>query len=444
MKPFSRVLMDVTYARTQIGNVGITRAVRRLQQELDPGIGAFPIGCISVAFHSKGFRIADAATTAKPTASGNSTPARLLRYFMSGSVRTFISSYLPRWLLAFGWRIHSAWAFDALSSAELPVRFVPGDVLVIGDQSWNYQSWKAARLARAQGAKVILLVYDLIPVRHPEFCNWLFTRVFENWLEKMSGCTDAVACISKATHDDLLQYFNERRYAGPAVVHFRLGCDLEAFGDYGAVRAGLQHFAEGDGACFVAVGSVEPRKNYALLIDAFELLWAAGLDVRLVVAGRVNPESAALARRMQEHKEQGGRLLWLQDASDAEVAWMYSTFRALVFPSLAEGFGLPLVEARVLGCPVIASDLKVFEEISDSGVWLFPRHSPSALSALVAQHAVADHRPQAGFQPAFTWKDSAAQLLNAVNIVLDPQPQPPPHEAQGDFACNPSNPSPNF
>jgi glycosyltransferase involved in cell wall biosynthesis len=415
MNTAGRLFFDISYTRTQTGSVGITRTVRQLAQELQ----ATPGGCVPVAFHTRGFRaaVSDGAVP-DPGATSNASVARLLRYLMSGPARRIVSEYLPHRFVAWAWRLHSLWAFNALSAREVPVEFRPGDMVVLADQSWNYQAWVTAARAREQGAKVILLVHDLIPLRHPEFCDPLFTKVFENWLAKMVSCVDAIVCNSEATQEDLLVYLSSQHLHRPATAHIKLGSDLHGCCEVGNVRNALESFVGGTMPCFLAVGTVEPRKNYSLMLEVFEQLWATGAEVRLLICGRRGAGGVEFVERLAMHKEQGRRLLWIADASDSEIACLYLRCRALIFPSVAEGFGLPLVEARTRGCPVIASDLPVFVELADAGVWLFARHSAKALSDLVLHHAQRDRRREAGFLPAFTWKDSAEQLLKTVFALL--------------------------
>lgn len=437
MNAARRIFFDVTYTRTQSGSSGITRTVRSLLQELQ----AMPAGCVPVAFHARGFRIAAAApgggSAQRAPATGGALAARLLRYFMSGQGRRFVTACVPYPVLAWGWRLHGAWAFNSLSAGEAPAVFQRGDVLVLADQSWNYRAWLAARHARAEGASVVLVLYDLIPLRHPQFCNRLFSTVFERWLAKMIGNVDAVMCISRATQDDLRAYLAEHSLPEPPNASFCLGADLDPRCAPGPVRGAIRSFAAGGGACFLAVGTLEPRKNHPLLLQAIEQLWACGLDVRLVIAGGTNAESAAFAQRLAAHPEQGRRLLWLSDATDCEVAWLYSACRALVFPSLAEGFGLPLLEARARGCCVIASDLPAFSELADHGVWLYPRHSAAALAALLREHAQTDHGHPPARRAAFTWKDSAEQLLQGAMMLLDPARAR--GVAKGETTCSPAS-----
>ena len=410
-----RLFMDVSFTRTQNGNVGITRTVRRLLNELEA-----IADCRPVVFHRSGFRL-----LARPEgfrcASGASTvdnvAGRLFRWLNSAPVRKIASS-IPTAVLHKAWKLNNDLMFDSLSKDEAPLIFRGGDHLVLADQSWNYRGWLAARQARVQGANVALVLYDLIPIRHPEFCPPLFTDVFRLWLIRMLACCDRVICISEATEADLLKWCREEGLPMPCTGHFRLGSDLPTE-NAGEVRESIARFMRSSVPVFAAVGTIEPRKNYPMLLRVFESLWHDGVAANLVIAGRPTVEEREFVERLRHHPEQGRRLLTLFDATDQELAHLYTHARALVLPSLAEGFGLPLVEARSRGCAVIASDLQAFKELADGGVSLYTRNSVEQLAALVVEHA----RPTDGMRPApmplFTWNDSAKELVQLITKLSE-------------------------
>jgi glycosyltransferase involved in cell wall biosynthesis len=407
----AHVYLDVSYTRIQHGNVGITRTVRRLAAEL-----ATLASCTPVAWHSDGFRSVQGAMEAAPAgAAPRGWAARLFGFAHSPAVRR-VAAMLPVALVRRGWAAVNALTFNRLSARDRPAAFAPGDVLLLADEAWNYPAWRAAGQARRKGARVVLVVYDLIPLRQPQFCPPLFAHVFGRWLPRMLARSDAVLCISGATEKDLRAWCSAQGLPVPPTAHFRLGSDLPQ--GSGPVREALSRFAGEDGPFFLAVGTIEPRKNLALLLDAFERLWQEGSDARLLVAGRPHPQCAGLVARLRGHAQQGRKLLALFDATDAELGLAYGCCRALVFPSLAEGFGLPLVEARVRGCPVIASDLPALAELADAGVFLFPAGDEAALLARLREHAARDRRAEAGSMPAFTWNDSARQLLRVTGHLL--------------------------
>jgi glycosyltransferase involved in cell wall biosynthesis len=94
-----------------------------------------------------------------------------------------------------------------------------------------------------------------------------------------------------------------------------------------------------------------------------------------------------------------------------------------VLPSLFEGFGLPLVEARTRGCPVIASNLPVFAELADGGVTTFDRTSAGALARVLVDHALNDRRGQIAPMQPFTWADSARQCAAQIEQLLASAPE---------------------
>jgi glycosyltransferase involved in cell wall biosynthesis len=410
-----RLFMDVSYTRTQHGNVGITRTVRRLLDELET-----IAGCKPVVFHRTGFRLLRPAHRS-PTASGvtaiDNAAGRMFRWLNSAPVRKLVS-LLPEAVLRKAWRLNNDLTFDSLSKDEEPLTFRGGDCLVLADQSWNYRVWLATQQAQAQGANVVLVLYDLIPIRHPEFCPPLFTDVFRLWLVRMLGCCDMVMCISAATEADLLTWCTEENLPLPRTRHFRLGCDLpkENAGD---IRESIARFMRSSVPVFAAVGTIEPRKNYSMLLRTFERLWLEGVNAHLLIAGRTTGEETDLVERLRMHPEQGRRLLTLFDASDQELAHVYGHARALVFPSLAEGFGLPLVEARAHDCQVIASDIPAFRELEEPGISYFSVGAADQLSRLIVHHAdKCNSPPHRTSKPAWSWAQSSTELLQKIEDLL--------------------------
>lgn len=420
--PFGRLFVDVSYTRTQTGSIGVTRTVRSLLkefQQIEPLTG---LPCRAVAIHSNGFReVKLPSTVLRATAvvdPARGMVASMLRWTTSGLLRRLMLASLPSSLLRGAWRLYSRWTFDALSRQAPRIAFRPGDIVFMGDASWHYEAQPAIRRARQQGARVVLMVHDLIPLRHPGYCAPLVSRVFGEWLKCMLRLTDAVVCNSQATESDLKAYAASMGWPLSSVGHFRLGCDPIPQIEVHAVRPAIAQFLGQPGPSFTAVGSFEVRKNYAWLLQVFERQWAKGHNICLLIAGRPTVDGKALIERMKHHPEQGRRLLTVFDASDEELEYMYARSGALLFPSLAEGFGLPLVEARTRGCPVIASDLPVFLELADEGVSLYRHNSCAEIEALIVRHAEVDHRSLNPPMMAFTWNDAALECLNVMGRLL--------------------------
>jgi glycosyltransferase involved in cell wall biosynthesis len=119
----------------------------------------------------------------------------------------------------------------------------------------------------------------------------------------------------------------------------------------------------------LCVGILEPRKNQAFLLDVAEELWREGLRFELHVVGRANPHFGRplVARIKSLRKEFPGQLHYHEAVNDSAVAQLYATARASVFPTIAEGCGLPLLESLWMGVPCVCSDLPVLRENADGG-----------------------------------------------------------------------------
>lgn len=323
----------------------------------------------------------------------------------------------------------SYWAMRrmrVLAGGERAVRFNSGDWLVLLDATWTPDVRRDLARAKSEGARICVVVYDLIKLRRPDLVSPGAAGIYRRWLDRVLPAADLVATISRAVRDDVQEYLRDSGRASLAgrVRHFPLGADFEGGGAPGeasaAVRTALGEHAQ---RTFLAVGSIEPRKDQATILDAFERLWREGADARLVLVGRPGWGSDALVRRLSSHEARGTRLFWLADASDADLAHCYRRARALVNVSLCEGFGLPLVEAMRHGMRVVASDIPPFREVAGDAAVFVPAGDADALARAVA----AMLREPWGAAPAApvavaTWIDSARALIA---LLRDPPNQAP-------------------
>jgi glycosyltransferase involved in cell wall biosynthesis len=174
------------------------------------------------------------------------------------------------------------------------------------------------------------------------------------------------------------------------------------------------------------VGTLEPRKNQAQLLDAFELLWDRGLESGLVLVGSRGWLSDDLQARLGAHPMSGRRLHWLRQATDHELVRLYRRAAGLAALSEDEGFGLPLREAQWFGCPLIARDIPVFREtvkgdchwVRDPGAESLAHTLSVALDenrrAGSARHGARDRRRHRGRG----WKQVLEQLITKTGLSV--------------------------
>jgi alpha-1,2-rhamnosyltransferase len=169
------------------------------------------------------------------------------------------------------------------------------------------------------------------------------------------------------------------------------------------------------------VGTIEPRKNHALVLDAFERFWAAGGTAALVVIGRRGWQCEATLRRFTALAAAGKPFTHIGDATDADLHYAYRHARCLIFPSVAEGFGLPIVEALAQGLPAIASDIPVHREVGGDLATYIPLGNPGHLAELlrsIEDGATVLTAPAPGSVHLPTWAESAAALQAEINRLL--------------------------
>lgn len=196
-----------------------------------------------------------------------------------------------------------------------------------------------------------VLVHDMIPLDFPQFQRTGTVQRFEQKMRAVAAHADRVVCISQATERRVQHWFKLWGRSVPTQVA-HIGVDPPPA--FAPVEVP-------DGPYFVALGTIEPRKNHALLLDLWDEMGPKAPP--LVIAGARGWADAALFQRMDAMRAKGVPILERPGLSDGQVAQVLSRSAGLLFPSLAEGFGLPPAEALRLGCPVICSDLPVFREI---------------------------------------------------------------------------------
>lgn len=225
--------------------------------------------------------------------------------------------------------------------------------------------------------RVGVLVHDTIPLDHPALASAGTPEAFARKLAVVSRHADVVIYSTQ----DARMRAEAHMARVPAAVVAALGVPVP-------VPVGTTLAAE---PYFVILGTIEPRKNHALLLDVWEDLAASGKPVPgLVIAGRRGWADAALFARLDLMRTQLPQIVEMTGLDDGAVASLLMGSEGLLFPSLAEGFGLPPVEAAALGIPVIAGDLSVTREIlGDYPVYLNVTDSYSWVETIMQRTALA-------------------------------------------------------
>lgn len=298
------------------------------------------------------------------------------------------------------------------------IEIAEGDRFLMLSDSWNAFEELAPVFAkiRAEGGEVVTCVFDLIPELYPHACHEATVPRYRAWLRKALLESDSFLAISRTVAEELADYVaaqNLPHRAGLKIGWFHCGSDIAAGAPH-APRAKITAAVAGEAPTFLAVGTIEPRKGQRVALRAFDELRAQGRDLRLIVVGRRGWFEEAVVAEMLRHAEFGRRLFWFDDVDDGELSFLYDHAAALIFPSYAEGFGLPIVEAARLGRPVICSDIPVFREVGGAGALYFRVNDAQALAETI--HAFLDGARAAN--PAavlnVSWLDAARRIVEVI------------------------------
>ncbi|WP_211453969.1 glycosyltransferase family 4 protein [Collimonas antrihumi] len=295
------------------------------------------------------------------------------------------------------------------------------DVLVLLDSSWHADFFPVAERLQQEGVAIVSVIYDLIPLTHPQFCDGPLVHVFDRWFDWIANTADGFIAISSTIRDEVreevLRRLGKARGDARWFDFFHLGSELDQIDPNRSVRPVVEKLFTSGRAVYLMVSTIEPRKNHAYLLDAFERLWESGSDVVLCFIGRIGWKNELLIERVKKHPELKRRLFMFNDLGDVELEYCYSHAKALVFPSFVEGFGLPLVEAMQRGLPVMASDIPVFHEIGDEFISYFDLNQPESLSRQIQQFEDSGIFPAARDMAdwsCLSWEDSTRQLIERV------------------------------
>jgi glycosyltransferase involved in cell wall biosynthesis len=289
---------------------------------------------------------------------------------------------------------------------------------------------------RVRGVRMLFVVYDLLPVRQPQWFPDGIADMHARWLQCIGRYADGLLCISQSVADDVRHWFDEHppvRSGELALGYFYPGNDPGSTQPSTGLPADAAQLLARLRASpsFLMVGTIEPRKGHALVLDAFERLWADGVETNLVIAGRQGWMSEALTARMRTQAQAGTRLIWLEHASDEYLELIYDSARALVAASEAEGFGLPLVEAARRGLPVVARDIPVFREVSSSFATYFDGDDVDSLVEALRRAMTVDRPGQGPAAGAMlSWQDTTHRMWDMLSDRRHPQWLLPwrPHE----------------
>lgn len=258
--------------------------------------------------------------------------------------------------------------------------------------------------------RLAALFPDAIPLQHPQI-TWPHSVARHPLYMQMLSKFDHVFAISAAVKEDLEGFWRwQGNRAATTVSVLPLGADFD-----GSAR--WPRRSQIPAKSLLCVGIVEPRKNQKFLLEVARHLWDEGVEFDLHIVGRINPHfGRPIVREMKRLSGMGYRLQFHEGASDETFAALLDNTRAVVFPTIAEGCGLPVLESLWRGLPCVCSDLPVLQEnAADGGCLSLPVNDLPAWSAGLSRLLSDDDQwielaRIAATRSLPTWRESAQMI----------------------------------
>ncbi|MBL8523597.1 MAG: glycosyltransferase family 4 protein [Betaproteobacteria bacterium] len=295
---------------------------------------------------------------------------------------------------------------------------------------------------RTLGCRFVAHIDDLIPILYPQYAPDGEQEIHRRKILSLARFGDAGLVNSRGVLDDIEAYAAEARLSMPPLKVVYPGIDLPPPRSH---SSGAPNAPGNTDPYFLMLGTLDPRKNYLLMLQLWQQLAALKDAPRLIIVGR-DPSSQPLSARVLERivgRKQiqphlailtlervdfRGRVEYCGRLNDHETAALLKGARALLFPSLAEGFGIPLSEALAAGVPAIVSDIAAFrEQGGDVPEYIDPLDGPGWKTAIL-QYAKTDSPQRAAQMERLRhWQPHGWQAhFSTVQSVLETVAHAPP------------------
>jgi len=212
------------------------------------------------------------------------------------------------------------------------------------------------------GFHVLLFCHDIIPVRIPHMCCESATIQFSRYFANIAQCADEIFCISEHTKKDFQKLLSELGVLPPALPLIRLGCQLPVIDDDASIAANVKELLAQ--RYILCVSTIERRKNQEVLYRAYDRLVGEGTDLPLLILVGVSGWGVDdLLSDIRLNPKTQKYIKILNHVEDSDLVRLYQNCYFTVYPSLYEGWGLPVAESLAVGKFCLASNATSIPEV---------------------------------------------------------------------------------
>lgn len=234
-----------------------------------------------------------------------------------------------------------------------------GDSLLLPDALWHIDAITPLLNAHQMGLHLHGICHDVLPATEPQWFPPTLAQPFKSYWQCLLEFAESITCVSAHTQQRLAQWAKTQQWSLPHSCVIYPGIDAAM----PMLSTDHELSLTNDLPIFLQVGTVEPRKGHAVIVDAFEQLWRQGHSLHWLVIGQAGWANSSLQQRLLDLHNGPEPMTWLQQASDVNLHALYARATVLLAAAADEGYGLPVSEAAIAGLPLLLNDTVIYREV---------------------------------------------------------------------------------
>lgn len=317
----------------------------------------------------------------------------------------------------------------AIDRAVVNLEELPGDwiLVLIGQNEGDPSTAEAARLHAQKGGRVVMWVMDLIPLICPEFVGEGHAALFKERFPKVARYLTDLPCISRYTQRDVETFLKGHSFEGRAstvaLAHEMPGISRNSRGNQPSSQTVADLVAAG-GPYLLCVGTIEVRKNGMRLLEAWQKLRSVLGDStpRLIFCGRRGWKVDDFFALLESDEWLKSRVQVVSGSSDADIAFLHEHSLCSIYPSVYEGWGLPVGEAAWMGRACITSRATSMPEVmGDLAIYVDPLDAQDIADrvreVVTRPEILKELEARIGAHPLRTWREVAEEFRRAIEAA---------------------------
>lgn len=295
-----------------------------------------------------------------------------------------------------------------------------GSVFFDLDVSWTSCLKRSYLLPilKKNGVKIVAQIYDIMAITHFQYFMMHFTYTFMEYIGAHLLYADIIVVSTQASLVILEDFAKKCGLDKINGVVAHLGADFKQKTVVATEARSEVKKVCAVGKYILMVGTIEPRKNHKLVLEAFDK-GLSELGLNIIFAGRIGWINQEFLDKMYHHKQYGKRIFHVDKATNADIDYLYKNAFVVAFPTHMEGFGLPLVEALERQAPVIATNIDVLKEIGKDFCEYFDDNDIEGFVKVVKRLKIDSNYYEnkknmlKEYKP-FTWDESAKIMIDTI------------------------------